>query len=190
MKKRKINKLKIKKAFEDILDAIGEDRQRPGIKDTPSRIAELYEEIFSGIAGDPKKELKTFSMEKHDELVLVRDIPVYSICEHHFLPFTGKAHVAYIPSNNLITGFGNISSLVDILSRRPQIQERLTTQIADTIEEKISPQGVIVVIEAEHMCMTMRKRKSSGAFVITSAVRGLFRKNEATRAEAMALIRK
>jgi GTP cyclohydrolase IA len=184
-----MDKNKIINAFKDVLEAIGEDPKRSGIERTPERMADLFEDIFEGINKDPGVELESFISEKHDEMVLIKDISLYSMCEHHFLPFIGKAHVAYIPKNNVVTGFSKIANVVELLSKRLQLQERLTTQIADVIMDKLDPMGVIVVIEAEHLCMSMRGIKKTGSSVITSAVRGIFRKNEATRAEAMSLIK-
>jgi GTP cyclohydrolase I len=184
-----MNKAKIQKAVRDILVAIGEDPDREGLKDTPFRVARMYEEIFRGVAIDPKKELKVLFTEEHDEMVLLKDIPFYSMCEHHLLPFIGTAHVAYIPVNNKVLGLSKIARLVDTVSKRPQLQERLTSQIADTLMASIKPKGVLVVVEAEHLCMTMRGIKKPGSKMVTSAVRGLFRKSQATRSEALALIR-
>ncbi len=185
-----IDKKQIEKDVLSIIEAIGENIDREGLLKTPERVADFYEDIFSGLHLDPKEALETFKCEKHEELVLVKNLSFYSMCEHHFLPFFGKAHIAYIPKNNIVTGFSKLAKITDILSRRPQLQERLTTQIADVIMEKLNPLGVIVVIEAEHLCMTMRDRSTQGSTAITSAVRGLFLKNEATRAEVMALISK
>jgi GTP cyclohydrolase I len=184
-----MDKVKIKKAVKDIIKAIGEDPNREGLKDTPDRVARMYEEIFEGIAKDPKKELKVVYNEEHDEMVLLKDIPFYSMCEHHLLPFTGKAHVAYIPDNNRIVGLSKLARLVDTISKRPQVQERLTGQIADILMKALKPKGVFVVIEAEHLCMTMRGIKKAGSCMVTSAVRGLFRKNLNSRNEALSLIR-
>ncbi|AFV11701.1 GTP cyclohydrolase 1 [Thermacetogenium phaeum DSM 12270] len=172
-----------------ILEGIGEDPEREGLRGTPDRVARMYEEIFCGLHHDPKKELNVIFSENHNEMVLVKDIPMYSTCEHHFMPFYGKAHVAYIPRQGRITGLSKLARVVECLSKRPQLQERLTSQIADTIMEALNPLGVIVVIEAEHMCMTMRGVKKAGSKTLTSAVRGIFQTNEATRAEAFALIR-
>lgn len=184
-----MNKKRIEKAVRDILSAVGEDVDRPDIKDTPKRVADMYEEILSGIGLSPEKELEVVFEKDHDEIVLLKNIPLYSICEHHLLPFIGKAHVAYIPSNNRVTGLSKLVRVVDIFSKRLQVQERLTTDIAEIIMKKLKPKGVLVIIEAEHLCMSMRGVKKPGVLTITSAVRGIFRKNEKTRAEAMALIR-
>ena len=176
-------------AIRQILKAIGEDPERQGLVRTPERVAAMYEELFSGIGRDPAQEIDVVFDAEHDEMIMVRDIPLASLCEHHLIPFIGKAHVAYIPnSEGQITGLSKLARVVDLLSRRPQVQERLTTQIADAIERALSPRGVLVVIEAEHLCMTMRGVRKPGSQTVTSAVRGIFRQNEATRAEAMGLI--
>ena len=180
---------RIEKAVREILIAVGEDPGRKDIKDTPKRVAEMYEEILAGTALDPEKELEVIFEKDHDEIILLKNIPLYSVCEHHMLPFIGKAHVAYIPSNNRVTGLSKLVRVVDIFAKRLQVQERLTTDIADIIMNKLKPKGVLVVIEAEHLCMSMRGVRKPGVITITSAVRGIFRKNEKTRAEAMALIR-
>lgn len=184
-----IDREKIVQGMRLILEGIGEDLEREGLRATPERVARMYEEIFCGLYYDPREELNVFFSENHDEMVLVKDIPLYSICEHHFLPFYGKAHVAYIPRQGRITGLSKLARVVEGFAKRPQLQERLTTQIADTIMEVLNPLGVIVVVEAEHMCMTMRGIKKAGSKTLTSAVRGIFKTNEATRAEAFALIR-
>jgi GTP cyclohydrolase I len=184
-----MDKKRIERAVREILVAVGEDVKRRDIKDTPRRVAEMYEEILSGSASDPAKELEVVFEKDHDEIILLKNIPLYSICEHHLLPFIGRAHVAYIPSNNRVTGLSKLARVVDILSKRLQVQERLTTDIAEIIMRKLKPKGVLVVIEAEHLCMSMRGVKKPGVLTITSAVRGVFRRNEKTRAEAMALIR-
>lgn len=184
-----VDKKRIEKAVREILLAVGEDVNRDDIKDTPKRVAEMYEEILSGARSDPSKELEVVFEKDHDEIVLLKDIPLYSVCEHHLLPFIGKAHVAYIPSNNRVTGLSKIARVVDAFSKRLQVQERLTTDIAEVIMKKLQPRGVMVIIEAEHMCMSMRGVKKPGVLTITSTVRGVFRRSEKTRAEAMALIR-
>lgn len=180
---------KIEKAVTEILIAVGEDPKRRDIQDTPKRVAQMYGEILAGTKLNAEKELEVIFEKDHDEIILLKNIPLYSICEHHLLPFIGKAHVAYIPSNNRVTGLSKIARVVDIFARRLQVQERLTTDIADVIMKKLRPKGVVVVIEAEHLCMSMRGVKKPGVLTITSAVRGIFRKNEKTRSEAMALIR-
>ena len=184
-----MDKKKIAKAVREILEAIGEDPKRRDIIDTPRRVADMYEEIFSGINKDPAKELEVILDQKHDEIILLKSIPLYSVCEHHLLPFVGKAHVAYIPRQGRVTGLSKLARVVDVLSKRPQVQERLTSQIAEIIMSKLKPQGCMVVIEAEHMCMSFRGVKKPGTLTVTSAVRGIFKKNEKTRAETLALIK-
>ena len=184
-----MDKKKIAKAVREILEAVGEDPKRKDIIETPRRVADMYEEIFSGINKDPAKELEVILDQKHDEIILLKNIPLYSVCEHHLLPFVGKAHVAYIPRQGRVTGLSKLARLVDVLSKRPQIQERLTSQIAEIIMTKLKPQGCMVVIEAEHMCMSFRGVKKPGTLTVTSAVRGVFKENEKTRAETLALIR-
>lgn len=180
---------RIRNAVREILFAIGEDPDREGLKDTPSRIAKMYGEIFSGLHEDPRKHLQIFfEEEEHRELVLVKDIPFYSMCEHHLVPFFGHAHVGYLPKEGRLTGLSKLARVVETLARRPQLQERLTTSIADSLVDTLDPYGVIVVIEAEHMCMTMRGVKKAGSKTITSAVRGRFEKDEKSRSEAMTLI--
>ena len=181
---------KIKKAVTMILESIGEDPSREGLKGTPDRVASMYEEIFSGIGKDPAEVIKVFTEEEHDEMVMLKDIPFYSVCEHHLLPFHGKAHIAYIPEKDRLMGLSKIARLVDLYAKRPQLQERLTSQIADTINTAITPRGVLAVIEAEHLCTTMRGIRKAGSVMVTSAIRGAFRKNESTRKEALDLIRK
>ena len=184
-----MDKKKIAKAVREILEAIGEDPKRRDIIDTPRRVADMYEEIFSGINKDPAKELEVILDQKHDEIILLKSIPLYSVCEHHLLPFVGKAHVAYIPRQGRVTGLSKLARVVDVLSKRPQVQERLTSQIAEIIMSKLKPQGCMVVIETEHMCMSFRGVKKPGTLTVTSAVRGIFKKNEKTRAETLALIK-
>jgi len=169
-----MDKKKIERAVRDILKAIGDDPGRKDLLETPRRVADMYEEIFSGISRDPQEELEVILEQKHDEIILLKGIPLYSICEHHLLPFIGKANIAYIPKNGRITGISKLARVVDILSRRPQVQERLTTQIADMIMKKLQPRGCMVVIEAEHLCMSMRGVKKPGTLTVTSAVRGIF----------------
>jgi GTP cyclohydrolase I len=180
---------RIAAAVREILAAIGEDPDRDGLRDTPLRVARMYSEIFSGLREDADDHLQVTFEAGHDEMVMVRDIPMYSACEHHLIPFIGKAHVAYIPgSDGRITGLSKLARLVDAYAKRPQVQERLTGQIADEIERTLKPRGVLVVVEAEHLCMSMRGIRKPGASTVTSAVRGLFRDNVATRAEAMDFI--
>jgi GTP cyclohydrolase I len=180
---------RIERAVREILEAIGEDPDRDGLVRTPLRIAKMYEEIFAGLHDNPSRHLTVTFEADHDEMVMVRDIPLHSMCEHHLVPFAGRAHVAYIPgADGRITGLSKIARLVDGFAKRPQVQERLTTQIADALVEVLSPSGVLVLIEAEHFCMSMRGVKKPGSLTITNAVRGLFKSNAATRAEAMSLI--
>lgn len=184
-----MDKVRIENAVKEILLAIGEDPEREGLIDTPRRIAKMYEEIFSGLKEDPEKHLEIFfQKEKYEELVLVKDIPFYSTCEHHLVPFVGMAHVAYIPKNGRLTGLSKLARVVETVSRRPQLQERLTATVADTINKKLEPYGVIVVVEAEHMCMTMRGVKKPGAKTVTSAIRGIFDTDSKARAEVMSMI--
>jgi len=183
-----IDKEKIEAAVKMILEAIGEDPSREGLLNTPRRMANLYEEVFSGINQDPHELLEVSFTEYHDELVLVKDIPLYSICEHHLLPFYGKAHVAYIPRGGKVVGISKLARVTEVYASRPQLQERLTSQIADCINNTLHPYGVAVVIQAEHMCMTMRGIKKPGALTVTSAVRGLFETKAETRAELYSLI--
>jgi len=184
-----VDRGRIEKAVREILEAIGEDPDRDGLQQTPERVADMYSEIFSGIADCPDRHLATTFEADHDEIVMVKDIPLYSNCEHHLIPFVGKAHVAYIPNEDgRITGLSKLARLVDTLSKRPQVQERLTTQIADEIDQSLQPRGVLVVIEAEHLCMSMRGVRKPGTTTVTSAVRGQFRESAATRNEAMQFI--
>lgn len=184
-----VDQPRIQAAVREILAAIGEDPDRDGLLETPARVARMYTEICAGLHEQPAMHLKkTFDVE-HDELVLVRDIAMYSMCEHHLLPFIGKAHVGYIPSDQgKVTGLSKLARLVDGFARRPQVQERLTSQIADALEAELQPRGVIVVVDAEHLCMSMRGIRKAGASTVTSAVRGDFRRNAASRSEAMRLI--
>ena len=178
---------RIERAVREILLAVGEDPDREGLRDTPARVARMYGELFSGLREDPRVHLRKFFSEKYDEIVLVRDIAFESVCEHHLMPFMGKAHIGYLP-NGRVLGLSKIARVVEGVARRPQVQERMTSQIADMIEAELKPQGVAVVCEAVHTCMTMRGVKKPGAAVITSAMRGGFQTNVATRAEVMALI--
>jgi len=184
-----MDKKKILKAVRDILEAVGDNPRRPDLLGTPKRVAEMYEEILSGIKKNPAQELEVLLSQDHDEIVLLKDIPLYSMCEHHMLPFIGKAHVAYIPKGSRVTGLSKIARVVDMLAKRLQVQERLTTEIAEVIMKKLRPKGVMVVIEAEHLCMSMRGVKKPGVTTVTSAVRGMFRTNPKTRAETLALIK-
>ncbi len=180
---------KIEEGVRLILEGIGEDPQRAGFRDTPARVARMYEEVFAGIGEDPARHFETTFDEGHDGIVLVRDISFCSLCEHHLVPFFGSAHVAYLPAaDGRICGLSKLVRLVETFARRPQVQERLTTQIADTLVEQLQPRGVIVMIEAEHMCMSMRGVKKPGAKTVTSVVRGAFERNKATRSEALSMI--
>ncbi|MFH2033397.1 MAG: GTP cyclohydrolase I FolE [Candidatus Margulisiibacteriota bacterium] len=184
-----INQKKIERAVKDILLAIGEDPSREGLRDTPRRVAKMYAELFAGLHKDPAKEISIFHNEDHDEMVMVKDIPFYSMCEHHFVPFIGKAHVVYIPNKGRVTGLSKLVRVIEAFAKRPQVQERLTTQIANTLMQKLKPQGVMVIIEAEHLCMSMRGVKKPGTLTVTSAVRGVLQKNAKTRMEALSLIK-
>jgi len=184
-----MDEAKIKKAVKEIIVAIGDNPDREGIKDTPQRVAEMYAELFEGIAKDPKEDLDVGFELGHREMVICKDIPFYSMCEHHLLPFYGVAHVGYIPNEEgRIVGISKLARVVETIARRPQVQERMTTEIADAIVEGIRPVGVAVVIQAEHMCMVMRGIKKPGSNVITSAIRGSFHSNPASRAEFFSLI--
>lgn len=186
---KKMDPLKIERAVRLFLEGIGEDPDRPGLKGTPGRVARMIEDILGGTLIDPLEDLEVIQDERHDEMVLIRNIPLYSFCEHHLLPFAGVAHVAYIPKDGRIIGLSKIARLVDTLARRLQVQERLTKQVADILNAALNPLGVMVVIEAEHLCMSMRGVKKPKAITVTSAVRGSFRTNPATRTEAMMLIK-
>jgi GTP cyclohydrolase I len=180
---------RIAAAVREILIAIGEDPDRDGLVNTPMRMARMYEEVFAGLRENPDTHLQVMFEAEHDEMVMVRDIPMTSMCEHHLVPFMGKAHVAYIPGEDgRVTGLSKLARLVDAYAKRPQVQERLTAQIADEIERTLQPRGVLVVIEAEHLCMSMRGVRKPGASTVTSAVRGQFRDSTATRFEAMRFI--
>jgi GTP cyclohydrolase I len=186
---RAFDHAKVEQGVRLILEGIGEDLERDGVRDTPVRVARMYEEITSGLREDPTRVLQAVFEEGHDEMVMIRDIPLASICEHHLVPFVGKAHVAYIPNEQgRITGLSKLARLVDGLARRPQVQERLTAQIADAMVERLEPRGALVVIEAEHLCMSMRGVRKPGAVTVTSAVRGSFRDSMSTRLEAMNLL--
>ncbi len=185
-----VDKDKIANAVELILEAIGEDKNREGLRDTPRRVANMYAEVFAGLHQDPREHLKTYFVEdEHDEIVLVKDISFYSMCEHHLLPFYGKAHVAYIPGGGRVVGLSKLVRIIDIIAQRPQLQERLTSAVADVITEELDPKGVVVVVEAEHLCMSIRGVNKPGASTVTSAVRGLFRRNPSSRQEAFSLIK-
>lgn len=180
---------KILKGVRLIIEGIGEDPERPGLRRTPERIAEMYEEIFSGLQSSPEEILKPMEGERHDEMVLLKDIPFYSVCEHHLLPFAGKAHIAYIPEGGRIVGISALARALEVFAKRPQVQERLTAQLADLIMEKLRPKGCMVIIDAEHLCMSMRGIKKPGSRTVTSAVRGIFRSKQSTRDEMLELIK-
>ncbi|MGD6994688.1 GTP cyclohydrolase I FolE [Sutcliffiella horikoshii] len=184
-----VNKAQIEEAVRMILEAIGEDPNREGLLDTPKRVAKMYTEVFAGLNEDPKEHFKTVFGETHEELVLVKDISFFSMCEHHLVPFFGKAHVAYIPKGGKVTGLSKLARAVEAVAKRPQLQERITSTIAESIVESLDPHGVMVVVEAEHMCMTMRGVKKPGAMTITSAVRGVLENDPAARAEVLSLIK-
>jgi len=188
MENKKIDTERIEKAFREILLAIGENPDREGLVNTPARVARMYEEIFAGLNTDPQDFLNVYFSSSHDELVLVKDIPIYSMCEHHFLPFYGKAHVAYIPRGGKVVGISKLARVAETYAHRPQLQERLTSQIADCLFKRLNPYGVAVIIEAEHMCMTMRGIRKPGSKTVTSAVRGIFETRAETRAELLSLI--
>ncbi len=185
-----VDHARVQRLVRELLEAIGEDPDRKGLVETPRRVADMYVELFSGTEVDPGEHLRVTFEAGHDEMVMVRDIPFASLCEHHLVPFLGRAHVAYIPAEDgRITGLSKLARLVDGYARRLQVQERMTTEIADAIDKALSPRGVLVVIEAEHLCMSMRGVKKPGTMTVTSSVRGLFRSDVATRAEAMQFIR-
>jgi GTP cyclohydrolase I len=185
--KAKVDTERISKAVREILVAVGEDVEREGIKGTPARVAEMYAELLSGMGEDPKQHLKSVFSEKYDEIVLLRDVPFYSICEHHLMPFIGSAHVAYLPSG-LVLGVSKLARVVDCFARRLQVQERLTDQIADFIMDSLKPKGVAVVLEASHSCMTIRGIKKPGSVMVTSSLRGIFRKDPKSRSEVLSLM--
>lgn len=183
-----MDKKKIQKAVRMILQAVGEDPERDGLRDTPRRVADFYEEIFAGLSQNPEAQLKLYSAPNQDEMIIAKDIFFHSLCEHHLLPFFGKAHIAYIPTNNQITGFSRLVRVIETMTRRPQLQERLTAQIADVLMKILKPKGVLVIMEAEQMCLSMRGLKKPGSITITSAVRGTLKK-DALRKEAFSLIK-
>ena len=183
-----MDKARIRAAVREILEAIGEDPDREGLVDTPRRVADMYAEIFSGMEEDPRRHLVCFHEEHTEDMVLVRDIPLYSMCEHHLLPFRGVAHIAYIPSDGKVIGLSKLARIVSCFARRPQLQERLTAQVADFLEQELHPLGLAVVIEAEHLCMTMRGARAAGAMTQTSALRGTLRSDARSRQEAMTLL--
>ncbi|WP_370455146.1 GTP cyclohydrolase I FolE [Planomicrobium sp. CPCC 101079] len=180
---------KIEKAVAMILEAVGEDVEREGIRDTPKRVAKMYAEVFSGLNEDPKEFFKTVFHEGHEELVLVKDIPFYSMCEHHLVPFFGKAHVAYIPRDGVVTGLSKLARAVETVAKRPQLQERITSTIADSLVDTLNPHGVFVMVEAEHLCMTMRGIKKPGAKTVTAVSRGVFEEDAVKRSEIISYIK-
>lgn len=182
------DKERIKAAVREILIAIGEDPDREGLRETPERVAKMYEDIFSGLLDNASKHLKIFNEQNNDEMVIVRDIPLHSMCEHHLLPFIGRAHIAYIPSDGKVIGLSKLARITECYAKRPQLQERLTSQVADFLEKELNPQGVAVVIEAEHLCMTMRGVRAAGAVTQTSALRGIMKSDAKTRGEVMSLL--
>jgi GTP cyclohydrolase I len=185
-----LDKDKIEAGVRLLLEGIGEDIEREGLRETPRRVADMYEDIFSGMEKDPVEIISVTFSENHDEMVLVKDISLYSVCEHHLLPFVGKAHVAYVPGQSgKITGLSKLARAVDAAAKRPQLQERLTTSIANSLVEALDPYGVFVMVEAEHLCMSMRGVQKPGHLTVTSALRGIFRTNEASRIEVLSLIR-
>lgn len=179
---------KIEKGIRLVLEGIGEDPERPGIKSTPQRVAEMFKEIFSGLGTSAEDLLKPIEGEHHDEMVILKDIPFYSVCEHHLLPFFGRGHIAYVPEKGRIVGIGELAKALEVLAKRPQVQERLTAQLADMIMERLKPKGAMVIIDAEHLCLSMRGIKKPGSRTVTSAVRGIFRSKQTTREEMLALI--
>jgi len=185
-----VDKIRIEKAVREILEAIGENPEREGLLETPQRVADMYGEIFSGLHTSPEEHVKFFNAENGDEMVIIRDIPLYSVCEHHLLPFVGRAHIAYIPKNGQVLGLSKFARIVSAFAKRPQLQERLTAQIADFIMEQADPVGVAVLLEAEHLCMTMRGARAAGAITQTSALRGRMRSDAKTRNEVLALLSK
>lgn len=187
--KTEVNLTQIEQAVRLILEAIGEDPEREGLIDTPKRVARMYQEVFSGLRQDPGEYFETIFSEDHEELVLVKDIPFYSMCEHHLVPFFGKAHVAYIPKNGKVTGLSKLARAVEAVAKRPQLQERITDEVIEAIMKKLDPHGAMVVVEAEHMCMTMRGVKKPGSKTVTTAVRGIFEQDAQARAEVLALIK-
>ncbi len=180
---------KIQTGVRLILEGIGENPERPGLRRTPERISDMYEEIFSGLDISPEEILKPMEGERHDEMILLKDIPFYSVCEHHLLPFAGRAHIAYIPDNGRIVGISSLARALEVFAKRPQVQERLTAQLADLIMERLRPKGCMVIVDAEHLCMSMRGIKKPGSRTVTSAVRGIFRTKQSTRQEMLALIK-
>lgn len=184
-----MDKERIQNAVREILIAVGENPDREGLLETPKRVANMYEEIFAGLTEDPKQHIKLFNEQSNDEMVIVKDIPFYSMCEHHLLPFFGKAHIGYIPSDNKIIGLSKLARIVDNFAKKPQVQERLTSDIADFLNDNLQPKGVAVIMEAKHMCMTMRGARAAGSKTQTSALRGIMRTDAKTRAEVLSLLK-
>lgn len=184
-----MDKERIQNAVREILIAVGENPDREGLLETPKRVANMYEEIFAGLTEDPKQHIKLFNEQSNDEMVIVKDIPFYSMCEHHLLPFFGKAHIGYIPSDNKIIGLSKLARIVDNFAKKPQVQERLTSDIADFLNDNLQPKGVAVIMVAEHMCMTMRGARAAGSKTQTSALRGIMRTDAKTRAEVLSLLK-
>ncbi|MGT2832885.1 GTP cyclohydrolase I FolE [Streptococcus halotolerans] len=184
-----MNQKKAEAAVYQLLEAIGENPNREGLLDTPKRVAKMYAEMFSGLKEDPKDQFTAVFSEGHEEMILVKDIPFYSMCEHHLVPFYGVAHVAYLPSDGRVTGLSKLARAVEVAARRPQLQERLTAQVANALEEAMNPRGVFVMVEAEHMCMTMRGIKKPGSKTVTTVARGLYQEDGAARREVMAMIK-
>ena len=184
-----MDKERIQNAVREILIAVGEDPDREGLLETPKRVANMYEEIFAGLTEDPKQHIKLFNEQSNDEMVIVKDIPFYSMCEHHLLPFFGKAHIGYIPSDNKIIGLSKLARIVDNFAKKPQVQERLTSDIADFLNDNLQPKGVAVIMEAEHMCTTVRGARAAGSKTQTSALRGIMRTDAKTRAEVLSLLK-
>ena len=184
-----MDKERILNAVREILIAVGENPDREGLLETPKRVANMYEEIFAGLTEDPKQHIKLFNEQSNDEMVIVKDIPFYSMCEHHLLPFFGKAHIGYIPSDNKIIGLSKLARIVDNFAKKPQVQERLTSDIADFLNDNLQPKGVAVIMEAEHMCMTMRGARAAGSKTQTSALSGILRTDAKTRAEVLSLLK-
>ncbi|MBM7577441.1 GTP cyclohydrolase I FolE [Jeotgalibacillus terrae] len=185
----RVDREKIQRAITMLLEAVGEDPSREGLLDTPKRVAKMYEEMFSGLNSDPKEYFKTVFNEDHEELVFVKDIPFHSMCEHHLVPFYGKAHVAYLPKDGKVTGLSKLARAVETTARRPQLQERITSTVADAIMEMLAPHGAYVIVEAEHMCMTMRGVKKPGAKTVTTAARGIYEEDHVLRNEVMTLLK-
>jgi GTP cyclohydrolase I len=185
-----VDKKKIERGVKLILEGIGEVPDRPGLRETPLRVANMFQEIFAGLETPVEDLLKPIEGESHDEMVILKDVPFYSVCEHHLLPFFGKGHIAYIPEKGRIVGIGELAKALEILAKRPQVQERLTAQLADMLMERLKPKGAMVIIDAEHLCLSMRGLKKPGSRTVTSAVRGIFRTKQSTREEMLSLLKK